>query len=136
MKKPFEMFTKKDFEILTIMWKEDRPMSSSEIVKCGTGLNQNTVQAELRKLLKNDVVCIAEIGYSNTVLCRKYVPKLSEQDFLAQNYAREYRSSTDNKNISLLMSAFLDMESDAKKRDAEIEKLTEMLKEYKECPDR
>ena len=54
-------------------------MIASEIVKTGTDLNINTVQAALRSLIKKNYIEVAEIVYSGTVLTRSYraVVKLS-----------------------------------------------------------
>ena len=52
LKKPYEKITNRDLDILNILWNAGKPMTASEIVATGNGLTTNTVQAVLRKLLK------------------------------------------------------------------------------------
>lgn len=73
--------TKRDLDVLNILWESDDPKTAAQIVKAGPELTMNTVQAVLRKLLKNKLVEIAEIVYSGTVLTRSYKPIISQEIF-------------------------------------------------------
>ena len=57
---------------MNILWDAKEPIIASEIVKTGTDLNINTVQAALRSLIKKNYIEVAEIVYSGTVLTRSY----------------------------------------------------------------
>ncbi len=133
MKKPFETFTKKDYEILTILWNSEEPLSYHEIVEKGNGINVNTVQAQIRKLLKKEVIYVADIVYSGTVLCRKYLPKMKEDEFAAKYFAKEFSEVEVKPSTSSLVCALLDMESNGEKKKEEIKELEKMLREYKKC---
>ena len=64
--------TKRQEDVMNILWDAKEPMIASEIVKAGTDLNINTVQAALRSLIKKNYIEVAEIVYSGTVLSRSY----------------------------------------------------------------
>lgn len=64
--------TKRQEDVMNILWDAKEPIIASEIVKTGTDLNINTVQAALRSLIKNNYIEVAEIVYSGTVLTRSY----------------------------------------------------------------
>ena len=64
--------TKRDMDVLNILWESDEPKTATMISKSGDGLTMNTTQAVLRKLLKNNLIEIADIVYSGTVLTRSY----------------------------------------------------------------
>ena len=64
--------TKRQEDIMNILWDAKEPMIASEIVKTGIDLNINTVQAALRSLIKKNYIEVAEIVYSGTVLTRSY----------------------------------------------------------------
>ena len=64
--------TKRQEDVMIILWDAKEPIIASEIVKTGTDLNINTVQAALRSLIKKNYIEVAEIVYSGTVLTRSY----------------------------------------------------------------
>lgn len=64
--------TKRQEDVINILWDAKEPIIASEIVKTGTDLNINTVQAALRSLIKKNYIEVAEIVYSGTVLTRSY----------------------------------------------------------------
>ncbi len=73
--------TGREKDILDILWKAEKGLIASEIVKEMEGLTINTVQAVLKKLLKRNLIRIDQIVYSGTVLSRSYVPTLTEAEF-------------------------------------------------------
>ena len=64
--------TKRQEDVMNILWDAKEPIIASEIVKTGTDLNINTVHAALRSLIKKNYIEVAEIVYSGTVLTRSY----------------------------------------------------------------
>lgn len=64
--------TKRQEDVMNILWDAKEPIIASEVVKTGTDLNINTVQAALRSLIKKNYIEVAEIVYSGTVLTRSY----------------------------------------------------------------
>ena len=123
--------TKMDVKILEVMWEYKKPLSYGEIVALEPKLNSNTVQAQLRKLLKRELIRVADVGYSGTVLCRKYEPIYSKEEMLTDTYLKELSQLSKRPPASTLVCKLLDMEESKKKRVEEIKALEEMLESYK-----
>lgn len=132
MEKPISHLTKRDYDILNILWSSPVPLTASEIVKSNPELTINTVQAVLRRLLKNNFLEVADIVYSGTVLCRSYKPTVSANDFTISEFAAEFRNLAQNIPSTSLVAAFLELETDKTKAKDEIEALESLLQKYKE----
>ena len=65
-------------------------MIASEIADCRPDLTINTVQAVLRKLLKYQLVEVADIVYSGTVLSRSYRPAITSEEFAVHEVTSDY----------------------------------------------
>ena len=74
--------TKKQLEIMKVLWSSSVPMISSEIEKSDPSFNTNTVQSCLRELLKKEYIKVADIVYSGTVLTRSYLPTFTKDEYL------------------------------------------------------
>ena len=80
--KPFNL-TKRERQIMNIFWNSDKPLSANDIAVQQQDLSKNTIQAVVRKLKNHDLLKVADIGYSGTVLTRLYSPNVTQEDFLA-----------------------------------------------------
>lgn len=75
--------TKRERQIMNIFWNSDKPLSATDIAVQQQDLSKNTIQAVVRKLKNHDLLKVADIGYSGTVLTRLYSPNVTQEDFLA-----------------------------------------------------
>ncbi len=123
--------TKRDLDVLNILWESDDPKTAAQIVKAGPELTMNTVQAVLRKLLKNKLVEIAEIVYSGTVLTRSYKPIISQEDFLLHKMTSEYQSLRKKISKVSILTALLDTEEDTERIDQDLLDIEELVHNYK-----
>lgn len=78
--------TKKQLEIMKVLWNSPTPMIASEIEKSNPSFNSHTVQSCLRELLKNNYIEVADIVYSRTVLTRSYIPTFTKEEYLKETY--------------------------------------------------
>ena len=123
--------TQRDTDILTILWDAKIPMTASKIAAASPDLTINTPQAVLRKLLKNDLIHVADIVYSGTVLSRSYLPSISAEEYAIAQLTLDYQKFENKVSKSSVFAAFLELESDSEKRSQEIESLEKMLEDYK-----
>lgn len=121
-------FTKRDSDILTILWDSGQPMTASQIAATAPDLTINTVQAVLRKLLKNNLVQVADIVYSGTVLTRSYVPIVTIEEFAAAQLQQDYQKFSKKVSKASIFAALLDSETDLRK---ELQELEQLLENYK-----
>lgn len=128
--KPFQKFTSRDLDILSVLWNSSEPLTAAQIVETNSNLNMNTVQAVLRKLLKNELIEVADIVYSGTVLARRYKSAISGKDFALYKLSSEYKQFGKDLSKSSLVATLLNEESDKEKVRQDIEQLKKMLEDY------
>jgi len=110
--------TNREFDIMKILWNSESSLSSREISDQKENLTLNTVQATMRALLKRNLVIADSIGYSGTVLTRKYVSNLSEDEY--------YESLMTKKGVSSFVANFI-----GKSDSNDLDKIEEMIKAKK-----
>lgn len=115
--------TKKQLEIMKILWSSDKPLIASEILKGNDSLNINTVQACLRALVNKQFIKVADIVYSGTVLTRSYTPLVSREDFLGT----ACQDIIGKAKVSSLIASLIDTETNLDELE-ELEKLIEQKK--------
>lgn len=115
--------TKKELEIMKILWNSNKALVASEIANHGEALNINTVHACLRTLLKKEAVRIAGIVYSGTVLTRSYSPVITKEDY----FDDIYNDILGGKKNNMLMRSLIDSETDL----SELETLEKLIAEKK-----
>ena len=123
--------TRREQDVLEVLWTGEKPMTASEIVNANPELTMNTVQAVLRKLLGQKIIEVADIVYSGTVLSRSYRPLISHDEFISSQVSQDLERL--NKTISKpsLLKTLFDAEKDRDRVKAEIEELEQMLDEYR-----
>ena len=126
-----ENLTRRDKDILHILWDSDESMTASQIVSQDEGLTVNTVQAVLRKLLKSNLVEVDKIVYSGTVLSRSYRPVISEADFEISGFCERLGKMKRPFPVSSVMEALLGTADASWDVKEEISKMEKMLEKYK-----
>ncbi|KEZ90753.1 MULTISPECIES: BlaI/MecI/CopY family transcriptional regulator [Clostridia] len=119
--------TKREMDVMTILWESNTPLVASEITKMDDSLNINTVQAVIRKLLDKKYIEVADIVYSGTVLTRSYRPTLSKKEMTVQRFIRQFQEN-DKVSIPNLVTTLLKHEKNEREV---IEELEVMLEERK-----
>jgi len=125
-----QRLTKAQRKIMDILWNTEKPLSYSEICDINSELNVNTVQAELRRLLKFEYIKVGEIGYSGTVLCRSYLPTMTAEEFQTRCYIDEMEKLNKRPAVELVCG-LLGAEKSNKQRLKDVAELEKMLEEYK-----
>jgi len=123
-------FTGRDLDILQILWNASDSMTALEIVKQHPELTMNTVQAVLRKLLKQNIIKINRVVYSGTVLSRSFSPAISSEDFVILQMKDNIKEIGNINKISFVAALF-EEDTDTEKTLKEIEELETMLSNYK-----
>ena len=130
-KKGIPKLTSREVDIMNILWENEKPLIASEIADARPDLTINTVQAVLRKLLKYQLIEVADIVYSGTVLSRSYRPTITSEEFAVLEVTSDYLAFEKTLSKPLLVSALLDTEEDPVKARETIDELQKMLDEYK-----
>ncbi|MCI7812871.1 MAG: BlaI/MecI/CopY family transcriptional regulator [Lachnospiraceae bacterium] len=127
--KAFQKFTNRDLDILSVLWNSPEPLTATQIVETNPTLNMNTVQAILRKLLKNQFIEVSDIVYSGTVLARRYKPAISGKEFALYKLTSEYKQFGKDLPKSSLMATLLEEESDKERLRQDIDQMKKVLED-------
>ena len=110
--------SQKQLDVMKILWDAGTPLVASDIVKAESSIN--TVQASLRVLLKENLIEIADIVYSGTVLSRSYRPLISRDVY----FNAEYKNIIGNSSTSAMIATFIEQEEDI----SELERIEELIR--------
>lgn len=91
-------FTKKENEIMDILWKHDVAMSANDIKLASKNLSINTIQQALQKLLEIKYIKVAGIGQNKKAITRLYRPVISEAQYV--NYVNSFIGEDTRAKIS------------------------------------
>lgn len=70
-------------DIMLIIWHSDHPLTASDIAATEEKLSINTVQPNLKKLVKKGYIKISGVTYRGTVLSRLYEALISPEHYAA-----------------------------------------------------
>lgn len=97
--------TKSEMEIMNVLWKADRPLTRSDILELSTDKSwkDNSIHILLNGMLRKDAIGEAGFARSGKVWGRLYAPKVSIDEYYAENIF----SQTSVKELPLLFSAMI-----------------------------
>ncbi len=81
--------SKRELDVMNVLWAEDKPLIASEIPERQPELSINTVQSVLKKLLQRGFIEVAQIVQSGTVLSRSYVPVITPEEYAVKYVTSE-----------------------------------------------
>jgi predicted transcriptional regulator len=77
---PFDL-SKREFDVMNVLWTTNRATMASEILKYNLDLNINTVQNALKNLLRKKLVTVAEFKHTNTAIGRSFLPLITLEEY-------------------------------------------------------
>ena len=117
----------RELDVLNILWKSGKPMTSTDIVNEMRGLTQSTVIAVLSKLLGDNLVEVCGVTHSGKVLSRTYRPTEESREVIMNNFATDYANFKNVISQSDICAAILHVEDTPEKLKAEIKKLKAVI---------
>lgn len=91
--------TKREYDIMEILWKFNEPLPASEIQNNIPELSINSVLLIVKRLINKNYVYVAKISQSGKVLMREFSPCLSKEQYMP--------SLMDQKTLMHLASSFI-----------------------------
>lgn len=101
-----KVLSTREIQIMNILWSSDKPMSANQIAEESDDMSVFSVQQVLQRLLNNEIIKVAEIGYSNTVLTRFYVSVLTQAEYV------QFLLGDSNLNLYKITSFFIENNTD------------------------
>lgn len=81
--------SRRELEVMNVLWAEGKPLIASEIPERQPELSLNTVQGVLKKLLQRGFIEVAQIVQSGTVLSRSYAPLVTPEEYAVKYVTSE-----------------------------------------------
>ena len=122
------IITYREKDILEVLWESNTPLLASDIPKKDPSLSISSVQLALRNLLSKNIVEVADIVYSGTVLSRSYRPLITREDFISNELINSFKSLDRTITTKNIVTTLLKHEINETDTIKELEKL---LKERK-----
>lgn len=120
--------SKRELDIMNVLWAEGKPLKASDIPLRRPELSINTVQAVLKKLLQRGFIEVARIVQSGTVLSRSYSPVITPEEYAVKYVKSEiYPFDKILSNTGYLCALFDNAEND----DELIEELEKFIQQRK-----
>ncbi len=98
--------TKRESQIMNILWNSEQPISAHEILLASPELSRNTIQIVLKKLQTLGFIEVAGFSYHKNALTRTFKPIISQSQYIAQSLA-------DNASYELAMNFIRQTEDSA-----------------------
>lgn len=77
-----KVLSTRENQVMSVLWNAHQSMSAHQISEECDDMSVYSVQQVLQRLLKYELIKVADIGYSNTVLTRFYSPILSQPEYI------------------------------------------------------
>lgn len=122
----------KEYNILSTILHSDEPLNVSQIMELHPGMTANTVQLSIRKLLKLNLVEVADITLEGNVFSRRFKPTAAAPDIIQKMFVDDYLHFSRLVSGQALINAMIQADNDPDKALQEIDELEKMLLEYKE----
>lgn len=77
-----ERLTKRETQIMNVLWSSDEPLSAHDILVLVPELSRNTIQIVLKKLQTIGFIEVAGFGYNKNALTRTFRPIISQSQYI------------------------------------------------------
>lgn len=112
-------------DVMSVLWKVDKPLTGLGVTEASDGLSHYTVQGVLRNLLEKGYIEVADVVYSGKTLSRSYKYVISAEEYAADQFNAM-------KKTAFNFSALNFVDNLIKSEDESIlDELEEVLNKYK-----
>lgn len=121
----------KEYDILCTILHSEEPLNVSQITKRHPVLTANIVQPAIRKLLKFNLIEVADIIIEGNNFSRRFKPTSAAPDVIRKMFADDYLLFRRLVSEQTLLSAMMQANTDPAKIQQEISELEQLLQEHK-----
>ena len=121
----------KEYDILSTILHAKEPLNVSQIIEFHPNMTANIVQPSIRKLMKLNLVEVADITLEGNVFSRRFKPTAAAPDMLQKMFIDDYIHFSKLVSGQSLISAMIQADSDPDKALQEIDEVEKLLLEYK-----
>lgn len=123
----------KEYDILCTILHAEEPINVPQISKLHPELTTNIVQPAIRKLLKLNLIEVADITVDRNNFSRRFRPTASATDIIRKMFADEYLVFSRLVSKQTLLNAITQIDQNPEKAKNEISEIERLLQEYKDA---
>lgn len=124
----------KEYSILHTLLHAQEPLSVSQLIKLQPELTANIVQPAIRKLLKLELIEVADVSINHNILARRFQPTASAPDTIRKMFVDDYLRFSKLISSQSLFSALLKADNNPDTAQKEVAELERLLEEHKKSP--
>ena len=122
----------KEYNILDTILHSEEPLSVTQILKVHPDLTSNIVQPVIRKLLKLELIEVAEIAVDGNIFSRRFKLAPTASEAIQKMFVDDYLQFSRLVSTQSLLSAMMQADDNPEKAMQEIAEMEKLLQEYKE----
>jgi hypothetical protein len=122
----------KEYNILDTILHSEEPLSVTQILKVHPDLTSNIVQPAIRKLLKLELIEVAEIAVDGNIFSRRFKLAPTASEAIQKMFVDDYLQFSRLVSSQSLLSAMMQADDNPEKAMQEIAEMEKLLQEYKE----
>lgn len=120
-----------EYDILNTILHSEEPLNVPQILKLRPDLTANIVQPAIRKLLKLNLIEIADITLEGNNFSRRFQPTEAAPEIIRKMFLNDYTLFRRLVSEDVLFSAMVQANQNPEKSKREISELEQLLKNYK-----
>jgi len=121
----------KEYDILSTILHSDEPLNVSQIIEHNPGMKSNIVQPSIRKLMKLNLVEVADITLKGNVFSRRFKTTAAAPDIIQNMFIDDYMHFNKLVSGQTLINAMMQADNNPDKAIRDINELEKLLSEYK-----
>ncbi len=124
-------FTGNELEIMELLWREERPLSRSEIIELTPerSWSERSIHILLNSLLEKQAIEVGGFVRTNKNYGRTFVPLIAREDYIVSAVNQMKQSLTGTSKKSPVTAIFAALVQDKDIDDAELDELERMIAE-------
>lgn len=79
-----ERLSKRELDIMEVLWDANEPLSANDILNLIPDITMNTIQPNLKKLMKKGFIEVSGVGYTKNSITRQFVPLVSQSKYISK----------------------------------------------------
>lgn len=76
--------SKRELDIMEVLWGSDKPLSANDILTAIPDITMNTIQPNLKKLMKKGYIEVSGVGYTKNSITRQFSPLITQAAYISR----------------------------------------------------
>lgn len=122
----------KEYDIFSTILHSEEPLNVSQIIELHPEMTANIVQPSIRKLIKLNLVEVADITLDGNIFSRRFKPTVAASDIIQKMFVDDYIHFSKLVSSQSLISAMIQADNNPEQAMQDIREMEQLLREYKE----